>query len=237
MIDIKKEGTIFDMRKQEINKEFLLEKMLKNRASVDKEKEFCESVCSEIENVIFNLNDELKKESDKDEIEELNKKIGEYQVILRNAKKSTNADESYIVYEATPFFEYREDEPIIEQYKKIEESREELERLNVLVNSYLKIIKELPDIEFEICFSEKSPSIYIKTKIDATEENVENFLYLGGVLDWEMENVYEEDECYDCDLKIEIRLSDHSFGGFTKFEGYGDYVSYRKSCINYVYKF
>lgn len=93
------------------------------------------------------------------------------------------------------------------------------------------------DTEFEINFSAKSPSIYVETNIAVTEETTEEFSELGS-FGFTVQNVYEENDCYDG--KIEIRMSDHDFGGFTRFSGYGAafdrYVSYEKNCINYVYQ-
>lgn len=202
-----------------LTKDFLVSGMLKNR---DCDIDIVAEVRNEIENLIeFNDLEDEEKEVYENALSEL---------------ELCNDDSAYEIYSNLPFFEYREDEPIVELFQKKKDFEEEKEEIENLASEFLKVINEL-DCDFEIEFSRKSPSIYVKTNIPATEENVEDFYGICNPLDFCFENVYEEDETYDSEENIEIRLSNHDFGGFTKFGGYGDYVSYRHSCINLVYKF
>lgn len=86
------------------------------------------------------------------------------------------------------------DELIGDLYNKSQEQAKEKYRISELASNYLKIIRNLPDdINFTIDFSTKSPSIYIKTNINATEESTEEFANLGehGFL---VENIYKKNE-------------------------------------------
>lgn len=209
------------MKRENIDMEFLLNGMLKSK---DGDINISEEVKNEINNFIeFNDLDEDEKDV--------------YESALQEMENVQHDDTAYDIYCALPYFEYFDDEPIVEMYnrkKQYEKEREEIERL---ADNFLKIINQIEG-DFEIEFSEKSPSIYIKTSIPATKENVDE-MYDDVTslfsLTFSFSNVYEED--YDENENIEVRLSDHDFGGYTRFDGYGDYVSYRHSCINAFYKF
>lgn len=211
------------MKRENIDMEFLLNGMLKSK---DGDINISEEVKNEINNFIeFNDLDEDEKDV--------------YESALQEMENVQHDDTAYDIYCALPYFEYFDDEPIVEMYnrkKQYEKEREEIERL---ADNFLKIINQIEG-DFEIEFSEKSPSIYIKTSIPATKENVaEMYDDVTSLfsLTFSFSNVYEEDENYDENENIEVRLSDHDFGGYTRFDGYGDYVSYRHSCINAFYKF
>lgn len=211
------------MKRENIDMEFLLNGMLKSK---DGDINISEEVKNEINNFIeFNDLDEDEKDV--------------YESAIQEMENVQHDDTAYDIYCALPYFEYFDDEPIVEMYnrkKQYEKEREEIERL---ADNFLKIINQIEG-DFEIEFSEKSPSIYIKTSIPATKENVDE-MYDDVTslfsLTFSFSNVYEEDEDYDETKNIEIRLSDHDFGGYTRFDGYGDYVSYRHSCINLFYRF
>lgn len=211
------------MKRENIDMEFLLNGMLKSK---DGDINISEEVKNEINNFIeFNDLDEDEKDV--------------YESALHEMENVQHDDTAYDIYCALPYFEYFDDEPIVEMYnrkKQYEKEREEIERL---ADNFLKIINQIEG-DFEIEFSEKSPSIYIKTSIPATKENVaEMYDDVTSLfsLTFSFSNVYEEDENYDENENIEVRLSDHDFGGYTRFDGYGDYVSYRHNCINAFYKF
>lgn len=211
------------MKRENIDMEFLLNGMLKSK---DGDINISEEVKNEINNFIeFNDLDEDEKDV--------------YESALQEMENVQHDDTAYDIYCALPYFEYFDDEPIVEMYnrkKQYEKEREEIERL---ADNFLKIINQIEG-DFEIEFSEKSPSIYIKTSIPATKENVaEMYDDVTSLfsLTFSFSNVYEEDENYDENENIEVRLSDHDFGGYTRFDGYGDYVSYRRSCINLFYRF
>ena len=207
------------MKAKDIDINFLVAGMLKNRnCDID----IVSEVRNEIENLIeFNDLDDDEKEVYKNALSDL---------------ELCNDESAYELYSNLPFFEYREDEPIVEAFHKKKDFEDEKEEIENLAGEFLKVINEL-DCDFEIEFSRKSPSIYVKTNIPATKENLEEFAGIYNPIKFDAENVYEEDGTYDNEENIEIRLSDHDFGGFTKFEGYGDYVSYRHKCLNFVYRF
>lgn len=211
------------MKRENIDIEFLLNGMLKNKNG---DINISEEVKNEINNFIeFNDLDEDEKDV--------------YESALQEMENVQHDDTAYDIYCALPYFEYFDDEPIVEMYNKKKQYKKEREEIERLADNFLKIIKQIEG-DFEIEFSEKSPSIYIKTSIPATKENVDE-MYDDVTslfsLTFSFSNVYKEDENYDENENIEVRLSDHDFGGYTRFDGYGDYVSYRRSCINLIYRF
>lgn len=211
------------MKRENIDIEFLLNGMLKNKNG---DINISEEVKNEINNFIeFNDLDEDEKDV--------------YESALQEMENVQHDDTAYDIYCALPYFEYFDDEPIVEMYNKKKQYKKEREEIERLADNFLKIIKQIEG-DFEIEFSEKSPSIYIKTSIPATKENVDE-MYDDVTslfsLTFSFSNVYKEDENYDENENIEVRLSDHDFGGYTRFDGYGDYISYRHNCINAFYKF
>ena len=148
---------------------------------------------------------------------------------------------AYDIYINSPFFNYREDEPMVELYRKVEEQEQYMNRIDELATKFYKVIKNsFSDFgDVGISFSSKSPSVYLELPIKATEENVE---MINESIDYNsflfsVANLYRENESYDNDKNIEIRLSDHDFGGYYKKYGLCEYISYEKDCINIVYRF
>lgn len=222
-----------NMKIKDISIDFLSENMSNiELEQINLTNEIINEVRNLLDDFIFCYYDEEDEEDaeKKHELEEALKKL-----------EGTDDKTAYNIYCNLSNFDYREDEPIIELYKKREEQLEYLENINVLANKFYNIIKnsfsEFDDVK--ISFSSKSPSVYLTLPIAATEENVEevfeNIEY--NRFEFSTSNVYEEDEDYNEAKNIEIRLSDHDFGGWTRFDGYGDYVSYRRSCINLFYRF
>lgn len=210
------------MIKENVTLDFLIEEMTKER------EEDIIVLREEIENELENLLRQLEEDDEDGMLEECKQ-------VLESVENCQDDDIAYDIYynfywKITVGY----DEVIEELNNKRKSQIMDKYRIEELASKYLEIIKEMPDIEFDIEFSKKSPSIYVKTNMEATEENLELFTNLGGFCFTEY-NMYEEYECYEGN--IELRLSDHDFGGFTRLSGYGEYVSYEKSCINYVYEF
>lgn len=219
------------MRIEDIDIEFLKKGMQENAFGDN------ETIClwKEIETELLNLIDqvtgELETDSDSDREVELQK----YKTALQEVRECQNDNIAYDIYYDCYHGDYGTDQVIEDFCKKQEEQDSLLSRIDTLARKYLSIIQELPDkINVEVDFSEKSQSVYVKTEISATEENVEKFLGLAR-LSIEERNMYEELDAYDASKTIEIRLSDHDFGGYHRSYGYGEYMSYEKECISYVY--
>lgn len=211
---------------KEITKDFLIKGMLET--ALDDEPEI--NMAKEVENELLNLIDEIEEEEDRDEDRE--EELQEYKNALAEVRKyPEDNDAAYKTYS----FYYGKDDIIDDLYDRYNKQAELKGRIEILAGQYVKILREMPDdMQVEVDFSYKSQSVYIKTEVAATEENVEEFAYLGDLC-IVSRNIYDENESYGTDKNIEIRLSDHDFGGYHRSYGIGEYFSYEKDCISYVY--
>ena len=217
-----------NMKIKDISIDFLSE----NMSNIELEQiNLTDEIINEVENMLDDFISCYYDEEDEDDIE----KKRELEDALKKLE-GTDDKTAYDVYCNLSDFDYRADEPIVELYKKREEQLEYLENINVLASKFYNIIKNSFSQfdEVKISFSSKSPSVYLILPIAATEENVEEIFDEIEVnhFDFSVSNVYEDNECFYDDKYIEIRLSDHDFGGFHKVYGLCDYVSYEKNCIN-----
>lgn len=216
------------MKKEDITKEFLLEGILSEREEMVTYEQLCEKSRDELQNLLDCLKENKEKEDDEDELEgiELSCKLCE-KILSQSIVDYDDYQHAHQEVIGDWDFEFEK------YYKKYQKEQAEKEKIESLVSEYIQIIKNLPDdCEYEVSFSAKSPSIYIQTKAAVTESNIEKFENLHNSWYWEYENVYEEYGYEDCE-HIEIRLSDHDFGGYTNLDGFGDYISYRHACLNY----
>ena len=212
---------------KDIDLEFLKKGMQENAFGDNEEIRLWREIENELLNLIEQITCDLETNSDSEREEELQK----YKIALQEVRECQNDTSAYNIY----YDCYGTDYVIEDLCKKQEEQDVLLSRIDTLARKYISIIRELPDkINVDVDFSEKSQSVYVKTEISATEENVEKFTYLDG-LGFEVRNMYEELDAYDTSSTIEIRLSDHDFGGYHRSYGYGEYMSYEKECISYVY--
>ncbi len=184
----------------------------------------------EVLNDLTNMYDNIKEDLDEDDEDDV--ALLEKLALAIEEIKNDEAD-AYDTY--WDFCSYRSDDPIEELYEKAKLQGEYLDKIDSLAKEYFQIIKnsfcEFNE-EVELDFSRKSPSIYITLPLKATQENVdyiyENLEYNSFI--YNVTNVYEENEEYDEDENIELRLSDHDFGSYYN-EYHGD-ISYEKNCIN-----
>lgn len=91
------------------------------------------------------------------------------------------------------------------------------------------IIRQFPEnMDYQIDFSQKSVSIYLKVNVAPIRDNRELF---GIGYRWRdcYEDRYNEFELEKMN-ELCIRMSDHDFGG-------NEFVSYYEDCINYVFDF
>ena len=218
-------------------KDITIDFLSKNMSNIEMEQvDLVEEIINEVRNSLDDFVSYYYDEEDEDDVE----KKHELEEAL---KKLEGADDktAYDIYCNLSNFEYRKDEPIVELYEKREEQLEYLANIDVLASKFYNIIKNSFSQfdEVEVSFSSKSPSVYLILPIAATEENVEEIFDEIEVnhFDFSILNVYSENETFYGDKNIEIRLSDHDFGGFHKVYGLCDYVSYEKNCINIISKF
>lgn len=218
------------MKKEDIDIKKILNGMTLNM-NVLKEEDLKDTIIFELKDCVDFYLQEIKEAEYEDEKKEIDKNIKKIKQAIEELVAENDIDNMYNIYIKTL-------EPsgtdAQEFYKKIKKQKNTIERLESLALAYMKIIKCL-NCEFEINYSRKSPSIYLKTEILVNEENISDFSYLD-LLNFYFENTYDEED-YNKE-KIEIRLSDHDFGGRTEIDEYGiNEISYKKNCLNYVYKF
>ena len=222
-----------NMKIKDISIDFLSE----NMSNIELEQiNLTDEIINEVENMLDDFISCYYDEEDEDDIE----KKREFEEALKKLE-GTDDKTAYNIYCNLSNFEYSKDEPIVELFEKREEQLEYLANINVLASKFHNIIKnsfsQFDDVE--ISFSSKSPSVYLILPITATEENVEevfeNIEY--NHFEFSVSNVYEDNEYFYDDKYIEIRLSNHDFGGFHRVYDLCDYVSYEKSCINIVSRF
>lgn len=217
-------------------KDITIDFLSKNMRNIEMEQvDLVKEIINEVRNSLDDFVSYYYDEEDEDDVE----KKHELEEAL---KKLEGVDDktAYDIYCNLSNFEYSKDEPIVELYEKREEQLEYLANINVLSSKFYSIIKNSFSQfdEVEISFSSKSPSVYLTLPVVATEENIEEVFDMleYNHFEFSISNVYSENETFHDDKNIEIRLSDHDFGGFRKVYGLCDYVSYEKNCINIVSK-
>lgn len=111
-----------------------------------------------------------------------------------------------------------EDTEIEREYLR---AQKKIKNITNCARKYVNIINGFPEeVEYKIDFSSRSQSIYLVTNLPVTEENIEKFTTDTCYCN----TTYDEDYTTET---VEIRLSDHDFGGNI------DY-SYYSPCINIV---
>lgn len=216
------------MKKSEITKDFLLEQLKKHllyENDVDWSNRFKDYLRQGLESteIAYKESDEFKL------LEEFNNDD-----LVTDIKKDIN-DENYVMDYDT-FENYNESlddctyHDIEKEYKRYEKRLKEIE---IAASLYAEHISTFPDeLEYEINFSDKSVSIYIIVNIVPINENREKFMQKDGFspsFDDQYEECYTEEEL-NAFNELEIRLSNHNFGG-------NEFISYRKDCVNCVFNF
>lgn len=213
-------------------KDITIDFLSKNMSNIEMEQvDLAKEIINEVRNSLDDFVSYYYDEENEDDVE----KKHELEEALKKLE-GTDDKTAYDIYCNLSNFEYSKDEPIVELYEKSEEQLDYLANINVLASKFHNIIKNSFSQfdEVEISFSSKSPSVYLILPLAATEENVEKIFDEIEVnrFDFSLSNVYSENETFYDDKNIEIRLSDHDFGGFRKVYGLCDYISYEKNCIN-----
>lgn len=114
-----------------------------------------------------------------------------------------------------------EDNEIEHEYLRVQKKNEHIANC---ARKYINIINRFPEeVEYKIDFSNRSQSIYLVTNLPVTEENIEKFTTDSCYCNVTYNDTYTTDT-------VEIRLSDHDFGGNINH-------SYMSPCVNIVVNF
>lgn len=225
------------MKKSNITKDFLFdrinesyidllyaEKDIRNRTEEDWSVDFISLLSDMVEN--------LENESEKGDLSDFLNKDQE-----KELRKIIASD--YISYDEYQYCNNLFDNcdfEIDSEYSNYLKIQKEIEKVSELCQEYANIIRDFPDNDYEIDFSECSPSIYLRVKMAPTKENCD--LFSVSKLCWTYNNVY--DDYSDDDRKdmkeLEIRLSNHDFGSRYN-EWTGSSISYEHACVNIFRKF
>ena len=165
-------------------------------------------------------------EQDKDLVEEDNdlKKLQEIKKELTSDFTSHN-DYQYCM---ELFFDF--DHVVSDEYSDYKKIKEKINYVSELCREYVEVIKCFPDVNYTVDFSDKSPSVYLRTEMIPTKENCQYFdIEKFG---WIRNDIYEDycNEDRENKKELEVRLSDHDFGSCYS-EMHGN-ISYKHACIN-----
>lgn len=170
---------------------------------------------------VYELKEDLmmaQDDEDEEEIDKINK-------LLEIAEKAV------VPYDFKGHFGDWEDiMTMVDDCEQHQEKIKELENLCCLYNDIIKKVEQICD--FKIVYSKKSRSIYLHCNFPATVENADKLMYLNN--NFKCCDTYDEQDCYNDNKNICIRISDHDFGRRND-EIRGE-ISYYDLCINYVLK-
>ena len=205
------------MKKEEITGKVIFEGLKEAKGEMFSSEDFVELIKDELQNQLESAKENLQYDEDDEDFQEQIEKV---QNALEEIKEidCDDAESAFAIYE------YVDDEDfyVKEKYEELEDDNS-----SYLISEYLKIIANLPDCDYDISFSAKSASIYLFAKVP-DELDADDFSDCQESFCIDCENGYTDDE----QDFVEIRLSDHNFGG--AYTNSGFYRSYEKECINYV---
>lgn len=225
------------MKKSNITKEFLFDRLNEKYidmlyAANDITNHTEEDWSVDFRDLLSNMVETLENDSENGDLSDLLNEDQEKELRKIIASDCISYDEYQYCNNLFDDYDFEMDS----EYSNYLKIQKEIEKVAELCQEYANIIRDFPDTDYEVDFSERSPSIYLRVKMVPIEENCE--LFYVEKLGWYCNNVYDDysdDDRNDME-ELEIRLSNHDFGSRYN-EWTGASISYEHACVNIFRKF